>query len=137
LAGVIVADASWFIALRDPDDAHHRTAVVVNDTFIDEIIVLHPVTLAECLVGPARLGRLDAAASGARAAFEIVDVDDDAPLRWARLRAATTLRLPDVIVLDTAIFHAATAILTFDQQLAAEATGRSIASPATDDELAG
>ncbi len=130
---MIVADASWFIALRDPDDTHHRTAVIVNDAFVDEIIVLHPVTFAECLVGPARLGLLDAAATAARAAFEIVGLDDEAPLRWARLRATTTMRLPDVIVLDTAIVHAAHAILTFDQRLATEAQARSIASPATDD----
>jgi predicted nucleic acid-binding protein len=130
---MIVADASWFIALRDPDDPHHRSAVRVNDASIDEIIVLHPVTFAECLVGPARLDRLDDAARAARAAFQIADIDADAPLRWAKLRATTTLRLPDVIVLDTALVHAASAILTFDRQLAAEATGRSIASPATHD----
>ena len=130
---MIVADASWIIALRDPDDPHHRMAVTLNNATVDEAIVLHPVTFAECLVGPAKLDRLDIAATAIRAAFEIVEVDADAPLRWAGLRAATSLRLPDVIVLDTALVHGATAILTFDRELAAAATTRSIASPATGD----
>lgn len=127
---MIVADASWIIALRDPLDPHHESAIALNDATVDDVIVLHPLTFAECLVGAARLGHLDVAADAIRAAFEIVDVDIDAPLRWASLRAATSLRLPAAIVLDTAIIHAATMILTFDQQLAAEATTRAIASPA-------
>ena len=130
---MIVADASWIIALRDPGDPHHVLAAALNDAAVDEVIVLHPVTFAECLVGPAKLGGLDSAADAARAAFEIADVDASAPLRWANLRVATGLRLPDAIVLDTAIVHGASMILTFDQQLAAEARSRSIESPAPGD----
>jgi predicted nucleic acid-binding protein len=130
---VIVADASWIIALRDPRDPHHESAITLNDATIDEVIVLHPLTFAECLVAAARLGQLDMAADAIRAAFEIVDIDIDAPLRWANLRAATSLRLPDAIVLDTAIVHAASMILTYDQQLAEEAKTRAIASPARDE----
>jgi hypothetical protein len=44
-------------------------------------------------------------------------------------RAATGLRLPDSIVLDTAVVGGARAILTVDRQLATEAAGRSIACP--------
>ena len=91
--------------------------------------MLHPVTLAECLVGPASSGLLDEAASAFRSAFTIATVDSDAPLRWAALRSATGLRLPDSIVLDTAVVGGANAILTFDRQLATEATRRSIACP--------
>lgn len=103
----------------------------------DEIVVLHPLTFAECLVGAARLGQLDSAADALRAAFQIVDVDVGAPIRWAELRASTSLRLPDAIVLDTAIVHAARMILTFDQQLAAEASTRAISSPRRRDEGSG
>jgi predicted nucleic acid-binding protein len=39
------------------------------------------------------------------------------------------LRLPDAIVLDTAIVHASRMILTFDRQLAEEARTREIDSP--------
>lgn len=127
---MIVADASWVIAVRDPADPHHRAAVSLNRSTIDEVIVLHPVTLAECLVGPAAVGLLDEAAGAVRSSFMIATVDADAPLRWAALRAATGLRLPDSIVLDTALVGGASTILTFDQRLGAEATSRAIAVPA-------
>lgn len=126
---MMVADASWVIALRDPDDPHHRAAASLNRSTIDDVIVLHPVTLAECLVGPAILGQLDDAAAAARSSFAIATVDADAPLRWAALRASTGLRLPDSIVLDTALVGGASTILTFDQWLGAEATRRAIAVP--------
>ena len=88
--------------------------------------MLHPVTLAECLVAPARLGVLEEASAGLRAAFDVVDVDPDAPQRWARLRAKTGLRLPDAIVLDTALRLDARAIATFDDQLASRAASRGL-----------
>ena len=130
---MIVADASWVIALRDPGDPHHLSAIALNDATIDDNVILHRLTFAECLVGAARLGHTEIAANAIRAAFEIVDIDPDAPLRWANLRAATRLRLPGAIVLDTAIVNAATMILTFDQQLATEAKYRSIRTPELDD----
>ena len=124
---MIVADASWVIALRDPADAHHAAAAAIGDATADDVVLLHPVTFAECLVAPARLGVLDAAATALRDAYDICDVDDDAPVRWARLRANSGLRLPDVIVLDTGIVHGATAIATFDDRLVAAAASRGIA----------
>lgn len=116
---MIVADATWVIALRDPTDAHHSAAAAINRDLGEESLLLHPVTLAECLVAPARLGALQDAALRLRAAFEILDVDSDAPLRWATLRAETGLRLPDAIVLDTALSHRARAVVTFGAKLAA------------------
>lgn len=124
---MIVVDASWIIALRDGADAHHTTAVAANEATADQEILLHPVTLAECLVAPARLGGLDEAANKLRAAYKVVEVDIDAPQRWAHLRVHAGLRLPDAIVLDTATSHGATGIFTFDDELAAAATGHKIA----------
>lgn len=123
---MIVADASWIVALRDPDDDHHHEAVAVNGEIAGEVAILHPVTLAECLVAPAKLGVLDEAASRLHAAFEVVDVDPDAPIRWAVLRAKTGLRLPDAIVLDTALHHRARAIATFDVRLATQSTNHGL-----------
>jgi len=123
---VIVVDTSWVVALRDPGDDHHRRAVETSREIADEDAVLHPVTLAECLVAPSRLGVLEEASAGLRASFDVVDVDPDAPLRWARLRAATGLRLPDAIVLDTALHRRARAVATFDERLAARAAGHGI-----------
>ena len=114
---MIVADASWVVALRDPSDRHHSRAVAVNYEIGSENSLLHPVTLAECLVAPARLGVLDEASVRLQAAFDIDIVDPGAPLRWAKLRAETRLRLPDVIVLDTALNRRARAVATFDEQL--------------------
>lgn len=118
---MIVADASWVVALRDPDDDHHARAVAIHRQIGDEDALLHPLTLAECLVAPARLDALDEAAAVLRSAFEIPDIDRDAPLRWAALRAETGLRLPDAIVLDTAISRYARGLATFDDRLAAAA----------------
>lgn len=82
---------------------------------------------------PARPDVLESVASATRAAVAgVAGVDEEAPLRWARLRAATTLRLSDAIVLDTAVVHGATAILTFDQRLASIATSRGIVVPTLD-----
>ena len=118
---MIVVDASWIVALRDPGDDHHGRAVVTAREMADEDAVLHPVTLAECLVAPARLGVLEEASAGLRASFDVADVDPDAPMRWARLRAETGLRLPDAIVLETALNQRARAVATFDERLAARA----------------
>ena len=46
----------------------------------DEDVLLHPVTFAECLVAPAKLGVLKDASAGPRFSFEIADIDSDAPL---------------------------------------------------------
>ena len=123
---MIVADASWIVALRDPQDDHHREAVAVNGVLGDEEALIHPVTLAECLVAPAKLGVVDEVSSKLHSAFEVVDVDPDAPIRWALLRAETGLRLPDAIVLDTALQHRARAIATFDLRLATRSAERSL-----------
>lgn len=123
---MIVVDASWIVALRDPGDDHHSRAMATAREIADEAAVLHPVTLAECLVAPARLGMLDEAADGLRAAFEVADIDRDAPVRWAQLRAETGLRLPDAIVLDTALRQHARALATFDERLAARAAEHGI-----------
>ncbi len=123
---MIVADASWIIALRNPGDDHHRQAVAVSVEIDEEAVLLHLVTLAECLVAPAKLGVLDEAASRLRAACEVIDVDLDAPNRWASLRAETGLRLPDAIVLDTALRHRVRAIATFDERLATHTARRGL-----------
>ncbi len=123
---MIVADASWVVALRDPKNAHHDEAAAVNDALGHEGVLFHPVTFAECLIAPAKLGMVDEAAAALRAAFEVTDVDRDGPVRWASLRAETGLRLPHAIVLDTALRHSARAIATFDQRLAASAVDHNL-----------
>ncbi|MXW42761.1 MAG: type II toxin-antitoxin system VapC family toxin [Acidimicrobiia bacterium] len=123
---MIVADASWVVALRDPEDRYHERALMVNRDIGGEDVLLHSVTLTECLVAPARLGVLKVASEALRASFRIVDIDDGAPERWATLRVQFGLRLPDVIVLDTALSHGARAVATFDVRLAAASSQRGL-----------
>lgn len=80
---MIVADASWIIALRDPDNPHHCAAAALDRSTIVEVVGLQPVTLAKCLVGPEILGLLDDAAGAERSSFALAAVGADAPLRWA------------------------------------------------------
>lgn len=122
---MIVADASWLIALVDPTDPHHGLAKDLEGRTFGTRVLLHPLTLAECLVGPARLGKLDQAESALRSAVEVIEFDPASPGRFARLRAETGLRLPDTVVLDTALRHGA-GIATFDDRLRAEARHRGV-----------
>lgn len=115
---MIVADTSWIAALRDPTDAHHTAALAASEAIGDEEVLIAAVTLAECLVAPAQLGQGSEAEAALRAAFAVEAIDDTAPLRWATRRAASGLRLPDAIVLETALHHRARAVVTFDDRLA-------------------
>lgn len=116
---MIVGDTSWIVALRDPDDAHHSAAVAVDEAIDDESVLIAAVTLTECLVAPAKLGNVDEAEAALRAAFDVEGYDESAPRRWASRRAVTGLRLPDAIVLETAVHHHASGVATFDARLAA------------------
>ena len=82
-------------------------------------------------VAAVRLGVLSDAVLRLRAAFEIPEVDRDAPVRWAALRAQTGLRLPDAVVLDTALSHRARAVVTFDAKLATAATDHGLKTLST------
>lgn len=116
---MIVGDTSWVVALRDPHDAHHAAAVAVDEAIGDEPMMLAVLTLTECLVAPAGLGRLPAAEAALRPSFDVEEIDESAPRRWATRRAETGLRLPDAIVLETAVYHRARGVATFDARLAA------------------
>lgn len=122
---MIVADASFLIGLADAEDVHHRAAVQLRAGLRGRTVLLHPLTLAECLVGPARLDELQSAETSLRTATVVVEFDPTSPARFALLRAQARLRLPDAIVLDTAIVHGA-GIATFDERLAASARTRGL-----------
>jgi predicted nucleic acid-binding protein len=115
---VIVADTSWIVALRDPQDLHHAAAVAAEEVIGDESMLIAVVTLSECLVAPARLGLIAGAEEALRQAFDVEGIATSAPRRWAIRRASTGLRLPDAIVLETALHHQARGVATFDARLA-------------------
>ena len=83
----------------------------------DEPLAASPLTIAEVLVGPARVSKLAAADSALRA-LEIatIPLTEDGPARLATMRATTRLRLPDCCVLLAAeTTHSFVA--TFDNRL--------------------
>lgn len=118
---MIALDASVVIAHFDTRDVHHAASTAVLTNAVDEPLVVHPLTLAEVLVAAVRAGKemqvqADLTAIGVRPAEEAADE----PLRLARLRVSTHLKLPDCCVLDVAMRHRAR-LATFDGPLAAAA----------------
>lgn len=120
---MIVLDASVLIAHLESTDVHHERATELLLAAAGEVLGASPLTLAEVLVGPARVGRLSSA-QDVMSELDIITVPlaDDAPGRLAALRVSTRLRLPDCCVL-LAAESAAAEVATFDDRLAAAAAG--------------
>lgn len=122
---MIVLDASVLIAHLADDDVHGLEALEILDT--EEELAIHPLTLAECLVGPARLGREEEAlAIIERLGIQQVPMPPGQPLALARLRASTRLKLPDCWVL-AAVLETPASVATFDAALVAAAKKLGIA----------
>ena len=121
---MIVLDASLLIAHLAVDDAHQDAAFEILDT--EDDLLVHPLTLAEALVFPAKVGTEQADRARIESlGVELRDEDPDEPVRIARLRASTALKLPDCCVLATAARSDAT-LATFDRRLADAARERGI-----------
>lgn len=118
---MIVLDAGVLIGFLEPADVHHDAAVsLLAETA--EPLVVHPITLAEVLVGPARAHReVELSADLRDLGVRTAELGDDQPVLLARLRADTRLKMPDVCVLATAIGLSA-ALATFDTRLATAAS---------------
>ncbi len=120
---MIVLDAGVLIAHLDATDGRHDRAGELLLLAADQAQPLgaSPITLAEVLVGPARVGQIDqAAAVLGQLGVCAVDLPHDAAVRLATLCAATTLKLPDCCVL-LAADQVADAVATFDDRLAGAA----------------
>jgi predicted nucleic acid-binding protein len=119
---VIVLDASVLIAFLSSSDAHHGDAVALLSATPPPYGV-HPLTMAETLVGPARRGvqedvLADLAALGVRVDDESMGAD--ASLELAGIRADLGLKMPDACVLWLAR-RRAVGLATFDSRLAGAA----------------
>ncbi len=121
---MIVLDASVVIAHLSTRDPHHARSFGLLDT--EDELALHPVTLAETLVLPARERREDVVLAALRR-LGVVRLASDAgePQAVARLRADTGLGLPDCYVLHAAERLGAV-LATFDERLAAVARSRAV-----------
>lgn len=123
---MIVLDASVLIGFIFDQDAHHAAAVALLRDEAGNAFGVSPVTLAEALVAPTRLGRVAAAE---RMLLEIgvteIPLPRDAALQLAELRVESGLKMPDCCVLLAAITSNG-AVATFDSRLKSVATSRDI-----------
>lgn len=125
---MIALDASVLIAHLNSDDVHHSAGTAILLDAEPGSMLVHPLTLAEVLVGGVRVGRGVAMRDDLRAAgIESVAVDLDQPLRLAELRATTKLRLPDCCALDVAL-HRRASLATFDDALTVAARARGVST---------
>lgn len=128
---MVILDACVLIAYVNPTDAHHALALDILAE--PERFVVNELTLAEFLVKPAMLG-LDVEEVAAELLHDLGATRADpaqlpAQCPWdarvADVRAATGLRIPDPVVLASALsLHGQVA--SFDGRLGDEATKRKI-----------
>jgi predicted nucleic acid-binding protein len=113
---MIVIDASVLISFLETD--HPRAIEALNILDTEEELVIHPLTLAECAVGPARNGLEGEFRSAiTRLGLNVWTPDAEHPYRLAGLRSKTRLKMPDCCVLECARALGAE-LATFDAQLA-------------------
>lgn len=122
---MIVLDAGVLIAHLSPADPHSDVAADLLDT--EEELAIHPLSLAEVLVHPARLGRdadvFDGLTKGL--GVDIVGFTREEPTELAQLRAQTRLKMPDCCTLVVAERLGAR-LATFDRRLATVARDRGV-----------
>lgn len=114
-----VLDASILIALLDEKDVGRPVARAAVDGSKRDHDLLIPVTaFSESIVAPYRRSGLDGQrAEAALAALgTLVDVTQDIASRAAQLRASRQIKLPDALILATAMQLAANQILTLDRR---------------------
>ncbi|WP_206446387.1 PIN domain-containing protein [Agrococcus sp. KRD186] len=119
-----VVDANVVVGFLDSTNANHARAVELLGARESEPLVMHEVTMAEVLAGPAQVDR--AAAERVWTSMLQMGIRQAAtaasPLDVAQLRASTGLPIPDCLVILTAGKPATGhPILTFDEWLAAKA----------------
>ena len=129
---MITLDASLLIAHFYPRDPHHRTATEFLTASAADGFLIHSLNLAEVLVGGIKVGRAQEMVSDLSAiGVTVADRSDGEPLRLAKLRVSSKLKLPDCCVLDTAMISASP-LATFDHTLAKAAQQHQVTVLPTD-----
>ena len=123
---MIVLDAGVLIAAFSSTDKHHEWALkFLRDTAADELIV-SALTFAEVLVAPARANIVDEFRRSIEPiGFRIDDLTPGDAVSLARVRSETGLKMPDAVVLNTALKHSCE-LATTDAALAQKAASRGI-----------
>jgi predicted nucleic acid-binding protein len=119
---LIHLDAGVIIGALDADDAHHlaATAALARHRLAGDRFAMGASAVAEILVTPHRhspeaVRIVDALLD--RLAITVVPVDRSIARRAAAIRAAhPTCRLPDALILATAIEHTADRVITTDRR---------------------
>lgn len=124
---MIVLDAGALIALIDEQDAHHVWArELFTSTTADEW-VMSSLNLAEVMVHPIRAGKAEEFLRGIEGLrLRVEGVNPAHAGELARIRAETSLKMPDVIALHLANGLSA-ALATVDRRLAEKASERGCA----------
>jgi predicted nucleic acid-binding protein len=120
--GITVLDAGVVIAGLDADDAHHAAAAGAlgsacdrGDSFVIPASAYAEVLVRPAIEGPATVARVDDALDDM--AISVADADREIARRAANLRARhPSLRLPDALVIATAVELNADHLLTTDQR---------------------
>lgn len=121
--GLTVIDAGVLIGFVDSSDAHHQSSVREMRAALDrgDDLSIPASALAEALVGPSRKG--EAAVRRlrdvvARLPLAVAAVDEELAVATALLRArhAKKLRLPDALVVATAMQLGADNLVTTDHR---------------------
>ncbi|WP_309672670.1 PIN domain-containing protein [Gemmatimonas sp.] len=120
--GVVHLDAGVVIGLLDANDAHHSSAHrAIADVLRDgHGLAMAASAFAECLVGPYRRGKASVLVVHnliERLPITVVSLDAETASTAARVRAQHVgLRLPDALVIATAVHHAAERLITTDRK---------------------
>ncbi|MEI6590549.1 MAG: PIN domain-containing protein [Actinomycetes bacterium] len=121
MAGVVVFDANVLIALCLTTDAHHTWALDVFRFTQGSNLMVSAMTYSEFLIRPKREGVLQQMLNGIeQLGLEITPIDVHNALALTDVRARTNLRMPDAVVLQTAIEHSGS-VATTDKRLASAA----------------
>jgi len=104
---VIVLDSGVLIAFLNPADAHHERVVSFLVEHADEQFSVAAMTMAECLVHPIRADKLLVALESLMSLeLDVEDMRERDAVPLARLRDDTRLKMPDAVVLHTAMAFA-------------------------------
>ena len=131
MAQLVILDASALIALATDTDPNHNWALEMFRDTAAFGLQMTALTQAEVLVHPARAGKLEKFLKLIGAlGLEITPIEESDSSQIAKIRASTSLKMPDAVVLSQAI-RVSGSIATTDKQLAkvAKDKGLGVFSP--------
>jgi predicted nucleic acid-binding protein len=131
LAELVVLDASALIALASDTDPNHSWALAMFRDTAAFGLQMTALTQAEVLVHPARAGKLEKFLKLIGAlGLEITPIEESDSRQIAKIRAETSLKMPDAVVLSQAT-KVSGSVATTDKQLAkvAKDNGLAVFSP--------